>query len=86
MMAASFKNVVEAYQIGFDIGIRVGDGVADTSLCCKVYNNSYFVLGEDFIYGSFVCYRVFNESPVSIESSNLRETLFFDIYIIVIGH
>lgn len=33
-MAAGFQNVVKANKVTFDVGIRVGDGIAHTCLCC----------------------------------------------------
>ena len=86
VMAASFEKVVEADEIGLDIGIRVGDRVTYTSLCSKVHDNGNLVLGEDLLDGGFVGDRIFNESPVSVECRDFGQTFFLDIYIIVIGH
>ena len=86
VMAASFEKVVEADEIGLDIGIRVGDRVTYTSLCSKVNDNDNLVLGEDLLDGGFVGDRIFNESPVSVECRDFGQTFFLDIYIIVIGN
>ena len=43
-MTASFKDIKKADQVGFHIGIRVGDGIAHTSLCRKVHHYSRFIL------------------------------------------
>ena len=36
-MTAGLKNVVEADEVGFNVRIRIGDGVAHTGLRSKVY-------------------------------------------------
>ena len=43
-MAACFKNIEKADQVGFHISIRVGDGVAHTNLCRKVNDHRWLVL------------------------------------------
>ena len=47
-MTAGFEDIKEADQVRFHISIRVGDGVAHTSLCCKVNYHRRLVLFEQF--------------------------------------
>lgn len=47
-MTAGFQNVVKANQVAFDIGIRIGDGIAHACLCCQVYYYFWLVVGKDF--------------------------------------
>ena len=63
VMTAGFKNVVEADEVGLDIGIGVGDAVADTCLCGKVYYNVYLVFGEDLVDEGLVGDVAFDERP-----------------------
>ena len=52
-MATCFKNIEKADQVGFHISIRVGDGVAHTSLCRKINDHRWLVLlkqlGDQFL-------------------------------------
>ena len=38
VMAAGFEYVVESYEIGLDVGIRICYRVADSGLCGKVHH------------------------------------------------
>ena len=55
VMAASLQEVVEADEVALDIGIRIGDRVTNTSLCCKVDHNGNLVLGKYLLYSILVC-------------------------------
>lgn len=48
-VAAGFEDVVEADEVGLDIGIGVGDAIADTSLGSEVDHNLRMVFGEDAV-------------------------------------
>ena len=63
MMAASLEDVVEADEVGLDVGIGVGDGVADTSLCGEVDDNGDGVLGEEAVDGGLVGDVALDEVP-----------------------
>ncbi len=46
VMTTGFEDIKEADQVRFHIGIRVGDGVTHTSLCCKVDDHRRLALLE----------------------------------------
>ena len=54
VVAAGLKDVVEANEIGLDISIGIGDGIADTCLGGEVYHHIKVVLIEEFIDQRFV--------------------------------
>lgn len=49
MVSASLKDIVESYEVGFNIGIGISDAVAYSCLCSKVYNNLRLILGEEVL-------------------------------------
>lgn len=62
MVTACFKDVVESDEVGFDVSIRIGDAVAYASLCCKVHNYLWIVLGkevfDELFVGNIALYKV----------------------------
>ena len=44
--AASFQNIVKADEVALDVGVRVGDGIADAGLCGEVHDDGEVVLLE----------------------------------------
>ena len=54
MVSASLKDIVESYEVGFNIGIGISDAVAYSCLCSKVYNNLRLILGEEVLDKLFV--------------------------------
>ena len=48
-MAAGFEDVVEADEVGFDVGIGVSDAVADTGLGGEVDDDIELVFGEESV-------------------------------------
>ena len=54
VVAAGFEDVVESDEVGFYIGIRIGDTVENTCLCGKVHNNLWLILGEEVFNEFFV--------------------------------
>ena len=61
VMTAGFEDIKEADQIGFHISIWIGDGVAHTSLCCKVDDHRRLVLleqlGDQFLISDVAFYK-----------------------------
>ena len=85
-MATRFQDIVEAYEITLDIGIRIRDGITDTSLCGKVYNDGNLVLIEDLLHGILVRNRRVDERPVADEGLDFAQALILYIDIIIIRY
>jgi len=54
MVAAGLEDVVEADEVGLDISIGIGDGIADTCLGGQVHYHIEMVLIEEFIDQRFI--------------------------------
>ena len=61
--AAGLEDVVEADEVGLDVGVGVGDGVADAGLGGEVDDDVEVVVGEEFVDGGFVGDVATNEGP-----------------------
>ena len=90
-MTAGFQYVVKANQVAFDIGIRIGDGIAHACLCCQVYYYFGLVVGKNFVDKRFVSQVAFDEGPLGVAvlgsaGSNLLQTVFLDGYVVVVVH
>ena len=48
-MAAGFEDVVETDEVALDVGIGVGDAVADAGLGGEVHHNLRMIFGEDAV-------------------------------------
>ena len=81
-MTAGFENIKEADQVGFHISIRVGDGVAHTSLCCKVDDHRRLVLLEQLGDQCLISDVAFDKSECGI-LGQLIQAEFFQCHIIV---
>lgn len=68
-MTAGLQNVVETDQVGLDISVRVGDGIADTGLCGEIYYDIRFVVCKNLIYQGFVSQISFVEFVTGIRMS-----------------
>lgn len=64
VIPAGFEDVVEADEVGQDVGIGVCDAVADTGLGCEVHNHVEVVVFEEFIDSLFRGDIAFDEVPV----------------------
>ena len=64
MVAASLKNIVKAYEVAFDITIRVRDAVTHSGLGGKIYHHINPVFCENFLDEGFVCNATFDERPI----------------------
>ena len=81
-MTAGFEDIKEADQVGFHISIRVGDGVAHTSLCCKVDDHRRLVLLEQLGDQCLISDVAFYKSECGI-LGQLIQSEFFQCHIIV---
>ena len=86
MIAARLQDIVEAYEITLDIGIRIRDGITDTGLCGKVYNDRNLVLIEDLLHCVLVRNRRVDECPVAAEGLDFAQALVLYIDIIIISY
>lgn len=90
-VAVGFQYVVKANKVTFDVGIRVGDGIAHACLRCQVYYYFRLVVGKDFVDECFVSQVAFDEGPLGVAvlgsaGSNLLQTVFLDGYVVVVVH
>lgn len=85
IMTAGFEDVVEADEVRFDIGVRVGDGVAHARLRCEVDHDLRLVLLEDFVNEHLVCKVSFDKSVI-LKLLEHRKASFLDANIIIIVH
>ena len=81
-MAAGFENIEKADQVGFHIRIRVGDGVAHTSLCRKVNDHGRLVLLEQLGDQYLISDVTFDKNKCGI-LSQLVQTKLFQCYVVV---
>ncbi len=62
VVPAGFQDVVEAYHVALDVGVRVLNGIAHTCLGGKVYHNVEMLFGKEFFYEGFVGNVAFDET------------------------
>ena len=86
MMTASLQDIVEADKIALYIGIRICDGITDTGLCCKVYNDRNLVFIEDLLHCILVSNRRVDKCPVAAEGLDFAQALVLYIDIIIISY
>lgn len=85
VVTAGFKDVVESNEVGFDIGIGIGDAVAYASLCSKVHNNLRLISGEDVFDEWFVGNVSLYEGKERV-LLQLFQAVFLQAYIVVVVH
>ena len=86
MMAARLQDILEAYEITLDIGVRIRYGITDTGLCGKVYNDGNLVLIEDLLHGILFRNRRVDERPVAAEGLDFAQALILYLDIIIISY
>ena len=84
-MTAGFQNVIESNHIALDVSIRVGDGVANTSLNTKVDHNVWMMLLKNAVDKCLVR-KVALDKWIVLELLKFCKTRLFDMDIIVIVH
>lgn len=84
-IAAGFQDVVEADEVGLDIGAGVGDAVAHTGLGGQVDHYLRFVLGKETVDQLLVGNIALDKGEVG-ELRQLGETLFLETYVVVVVH
>lgn len=84
-MSAGFKDVVESYHVGLDMGIRVDDAVTYSCLGCEVHDDLRSELCEDAVDEGSVCNVSLAEGETFVLLQGI-ETFFFQTRVIVIVH
>ena len=84
-VAASFQNVVEADEVGFNVGIGISDAVAYTCLCGKVDYDLGVKLGKEFVDELTVCYVAFDKAETGV-LLELCQAFYFEADIVVVIH
>ena len=84
-MAAGFQNVIEADHVALDVGIRVGDGVANASLGTQIDYNIRMVLFKNAV-DTYLVRKVALDKGIVFKFLKLRKASFLDADIIVIVH
>ena len=89
-MSASLKDVVEANEVALDIGIWIGDAVADACLCGEVDHHIEVILVKEFINHRFVGDVAFHKHPfiraIRGICVQVLQPVFFQSHIIVVVH
>lgn len=85
-MAARLQDIVEAYEIALDIGIRVRDGITDTGLRGKIDHYGNPVVIENFLHRILVRNRCVDKCPVSAEGLDLAQALVLYVDVVIIGN
>ena len=86
MMTARLQDIVEAYEIALDIGIRVRDGITDTGLRGKIDHYGNPVVIENLLNCILVRNRRVDECPVSAEGLDLAQALVLYVDVVIIGN
>lgn len=82
VVAAGFEDVVEADEVGFDVGVWVVDTVANAGLGGEVDDDVRLVLGKQLVDGGFVGEVAFDEGEV-FEAFEFIEAGSFEIGVVV---
>lgn len=85
MMAARLQDIVEAYEIALDIGVRIRDGITDTGLRGKIDHYRNMVVTKNLLHCILVRNRRVDECPVSAESLDFAQALVLYVDIVIIG-
>ena len=85
MMAACFQNIVEAYEIALDIGVRIRDGITDTGLRGKIDHYGNPVVTKNLLNCILVRNRRMDECPVSAEGLDFTQALVLYVDVVIIG-
>ena len=86
MMTARLQNIVEAYEIALDIGVRIRYGITDTGLRGKIDHYGNPVVTKNLLYCILVRNRHVDECPVSAEGLDFAQALVLDVDVVIIGN
>lgn len=85
MMTARLQNIVEAYEIALDIGVRIRYGVTDTGLRGKIDHYRNMVVTKNLLHRILVRNRRVDECPVSAEGLYFAQALVLYVDVVIIG-
>lgn len=85
-MTACFQNIVEAYEIALDIGVRIRYGITDTGLRGKIDHYRNMVVTKNLLHSILVRNRRVDECPVSAEGLDFAQALVLYVDIVIIGN
>jgi hypothetical protein len=85
IMTASFQNVIEANHVALDVGIRVGDGVANASLGTQIDHNIRVILLKNTVDKCLVR-KIPLDKGIVFELLKFCKTRFLDANVIIIVH
>ena len=88
MIAAGLQNIVEADDIGFDVGIGIGDGIADTGLRRQIHHHVKALFGEQLFHQGLVGDAATDKAPAVFrllgrQFANLLQTVFLNGHVVV---
>lgn len=86
MMTARLQDIVEAYEIALDIGVRVRDGITDTGLRGKIDHYGNPVFTKNLLHCILVRNRRVDECPVSAEGLDFAQALVLYVDVVIIGN
>ena len=90
VMTAGFKNIVEANDVRLDVGVGVGNGVADTGLGGEVHDNLGLILHENIVDKRLVREVALDKRVLDRacrgDFFNLGETVFLQADVVVVVH
>ena len=64
VVAAGFKNVIEANHVALDIGVGILYRVTHAGLCCEIHDDVELIFGEQGINNGLICKISLDEVPV----------------------
>lgn len=85
MMTTRLQNIVEAYEIALDIGVRIRYGITDTGLRSKIDHYGNPVVTKNFLHGILVRNRRVDECPISAEGLDFAQALVLYVDVVIIG-
>ena len=85
IMAAGFQNVIEDNHVTLDVGVRVGNRVANASLSTQIDHNIRVILLKNAVDKCLVR-KVALDKSVVFELLKLRQASFLDTNVVIIVH
>ena len=85
MMTTRLQNIVEAYEITLDIGVRIRYGITDTGLRGKIDHYRNMVVTKNLLHRILVRNRRMDKCPVSAEGLDFAQALVLYVDVVIIG-
>ena len=81
IVSSAFKDGHKALQVGFDVGIRVLNRIANASLRCKMNHSLGLLGGEDVSIASRLA--TLSRTHERVESSEALQPCFLEVYVVI---